>query len=413
MLPAGRSASCLVLLFLVASGVILGDHLPARAQEGPPETLILSGPLNGSIVNVGSVTFRAIPDPVPGSQVTCTLRGSSIVEGPTDCTSQFKTYQTAALPDGTYTFEAFTTAQDGTTDPTPASRSFTLSSSVQEGTETAHGSDHMISTDSEGDGVHPNDPVETEVDTYLGGGDIVIREGTVTSGAPMGWTYYGQQVEITAPTEDAQHPLWIQFALDFSVWPEGLNADHALFRNGVRVPRCNDDPGIASPDPCLDIYGIGPNDYWVNTTQGGTWNFGYLAPAGEPSPSPSPTPSPSPSTPSPRPSPSPTGEVKPVVKVASEVTVRFDLRSRSFIGTVRTDRDGCRTRREIKIFRIQEGSDRLMGSDVTSSFGRWVVAPDRVRAGRYYARAVRSSIVKRDVKLVCLAARTGTIMVTS
>ena len=404
------------MLLVLAAGFIAPTH-SVSAQEVSQETHIVYGPEDGSTINVDRVGFRVFPYPQPNATISCTLRGPDLVMGPSDCTQQWLIYDLTGLADGTYTFETVATAQDGTVDPSPATRGFILSSAVAEGTETLHGHDDYMSTDFDRDGARDNDVLETAVDTHLGGGDVLIREAQVTSGPPTGWNYYGQEVYMTAPLEEPEHPLWITFLLDSSVMPRvgtGIN-EYAVFRDGVRVPMCpSAGQGSASPDPCIATYGGGTDDlmYRINSTQGGTWNFGYPLPP-EPSPTPSPTPTPSPSvTPTPTPAPSPSDDVAAVIEVASEVSMRFERSSTSFVGRVFSDREGCLRQRPVRLFKVRTGPDRLVSRTHAFRSGRWVIDLSQVRAGSYYARAARVTVEKRDLEIRCLAARGKTIRVT-
>lgn len=84
----------------------------------PPQTTIDSGPANGSTTNDDSVTFTFSSNE-SGSTFECQVDGA----GFTSCTSPV-TYSN--LGPGTHTFEVRATDPSGNTDPTPASRTFTL-----------------------------------------------------------------------------------------------------------------------------------------------------------------------------------------------------------------------------------------------------------------------------------------------
>src|SRR6266550_3454090 len=80
----------------------------------------------------------------------------------------------------------------------------------------------------------PEDPVGSQVITPIAGA-VSITETTTTDPGPPGYSFFGQQVVITAPTAtDPSHPLVLDFALDASIIPTGQTlASVQIFRNGV------------------------------------------------------------------------------------------------------------------------------------------------------------------------------------
>lgn len=98
------------------------DQTPASrtftVDATAPETTIDSGPANGSTTNEDSVTFT-FSSSEANSTFECQIDGG----GFTSCTSPV-TYSN--LGPGTHTFEVRATDAVGNTDPTPASRTFTL-----------------------------------------------------------------------------------------------------------------------------------------------------------------------------------------------------------------------------------------------------------------------------------------------
>ena len=108
------------------------------------------------------------------------------------------------------------------------------------------------------------------------GGAITINEGTITQGNPTGFTFFGQQVNITAPTATAANPLHIVFLLDSSI--AGTNpADVHVFKNGVEVPDCPGDTDAIPNDPCItsrSFDGLSTIRIEVLTSTASGWNFG-------------------------------------------------------------------------------------------------------------------------------------------
>jgi plastocyanin len=75
-------------------------------------------------------------------------------------------------------------------------------------------------TASTGNDASPGDPTNTTVQTPTGG-TVLIGESAMTGTAPAG-TYFGQQIDITAPDASAADPLVFTFVYDCSVLPTSL-----------------------------------------------------------------------------------------------------------------------------------------------------------------------------------------------
>lgn len=143
-----------------------------------------------------------------------------------------------------------------------------------------------VTSDREGDGATPSDPIETSV-TSPNGGTVTIEETSITEPAPAGFTFLGQQVNITAPPATAQDPLVIVFRLDASLLDAHDPAEITVFRDGVPLVTCdptpppspgpNAPPTPASPDPCLSgrqILADGDLQLTALTSAASAWNFG-------------------------------------------------------------------------------------------------------------------------------------------
>ena len=116
-----------------------------------------------------------------------------------------------------------------------------------------------VSTDVEGDGATPDDSVETEVSSP-NGGTVTIEDGpSDLSTALSGYSFFGEQMTITAPSATVNEPLVLKFVLDASKIPAGAVGQH---RRGVpqRCPRAHlhrrarlGQPGpvcVEPPDTC-------------------------------------------------------------------------------------------------------------------------------------------------------------------
>ena len=143
------------------------------------------------------------------------------------------------------------------------------------------GPGETVTTDTEGDGATPSDPVETSV-TTPNAGTVSIQEAPITEPSPEGFQFLTQQVNITAPDATVENPLVIVFRIDASRIPAGEDENTIqLFNDGVLVPACTGDPGVASPDPCVSsrtLLGDGDVEITVLTSSASAWNFGVAVP---------------------------------------------------------------------------------------------------------------------------------------
>jgi hypothetical protein len=111
------------------------------------------------------------------------------------------------------------------------------------------------------------------------GGTVSIAATGVTETAPSGFSFLGQQVNITAPDATATNPLVLVFQLDASLLAAG-GVDVTtvrVFRNDSLVADCDASVTGASPDPCIAsrvIVGSGAAELTVRTSQASHWNFG-------------------------------------------------------------------------------------------------------------------------------------------
>ena len=133
-------------------------------------------------------------------------------------------------------------------------------------------------TDTEGDGATPADPIETTV-TSPTAGILTIAEMPASFPPPAGFQLLGWQVVIFAPLASVAAPLRILFELDASIFPPGVfQPQNAIevFRNGTQVPPCSGAPGTAAPDPCVASRVLLAGDVRLEilTSTASTWNFG-------------------------------------------------------------------------------------------------------------------------------------------
>jgi hypothetical protein len=104
---------------------------------------------------------------------------------------------------------------------------------------------------------------------------VEIDETAPTETAPSGFTFLGQQVNITAPAATVRKPLILMFNLHSSIAGTDPNAVE-IFKAAVLVEVC---AGMgATPDPCVESRAlVGDNiQIVVRTSTASPWNFGTL-----------------------------------------------------------------------------------------------------------------------------------------
>jgi hypothetical protein len=138
-----------------------------------------------------------------------------------------------------------------------------------------------LSSDVGGDGPNAGEPVVASVTTPSGG---LVQIVTTPSTDPpaAGYGLVGQALQITAPSASTASPLVFVFRLDSTAIPSGdTAATIQVFRNGVPVADCTGSPGIASPDPCVDLretLADGDIQLTVLTSAASLWELGVAAP---------------------------------------------------------------------------------------------------------------------------------------
>lgn len=153
-----------------------------------------------------------------------------------------------------------------------------------------NGTTEMVAPDGQattfyGDGPTDSDPLATTIEVPPGG-PVTITEQPLTDATNPGYTFFGQQVLITAPDAvDAAHPLLITFDLHASLIPAGEDAQSiAILRNDVPVPVCAaiaPSSAVASPPTCVWQRIDQPDGgvkITVATLQASRWNFGRAEP---------------------------------------------------------------------------------------------------------------------------------------
>ncbi|WP_448625921.1 CARDB domain-containing protein [Geodermatophilus sp. URMC 64] len=123
-----------------------------------------------------------------------------------------------------------------------------------------------------------SDPIEAEVTTTVAG-TVTITEVPTAQAAPAGFTFFGHQVDITAPTQTVEDPLRLSFLIDASLVPPGESAATVqLFRDGQPIAPCESDTQ-AIPDPCVLGRGDSGGDIRIValSSHASAWNVGLSA----------------------------------------------------------------------------------------------------------------------------------------
>ncbi|HEY2773703.1 MAG TPA: hypothetical protein VGK20_06600 [Candidatus Binatia bacterium] len=104
-----------------------------------------------------------------------------------------------------------------------------------------------VSTDSNGSGADPANPVTAVVETPNAG---AVELRIVDAETVAGYDVLGHTVEVTAPDASAASPLILTFTIDASIVPVDF-LSVTMTRNGAAVADCSGAAGVASPDPCI------------------------------------------------------------------------------------------------------------------------------------------------------------------
>jgi hypothetical protein len=131
-------------------------------------------------------------------------------------------------------------------------------------------------TDPEGDGATPVDPIETALTTPRAG-TVTLAEMDGAAEPPAGFRLLAKQAVITAPPAEPGAPLVVVFQLDASLFAGTAPQEVRTFRNGIEVAPCSGPAGAASPDPCVSAASLQPDGsltITVSTSHASTWSFG-------------------------------------------------------------------------------------------------------------------------------------------
>ena len=192
---------------------------------------------------------------------------------------------TSATVDGltnghSYTFTVTATNSAGTSSPsTPSNAATPQAGNPPPATATGTAFPSSTTTVSTGTTAPPGGTATSvEVPAGTAGGTVSIAVTGTTEPAPSGFSFLGQQVNITAPDATAANPLVFVFQIDASLLPAGVDVTTiSVFRNGSLVADCDIEVTGASPDPCVAsrvTLGSGAAELTVRTSEASHWNFG-------------------------------------------------------------------------------------------------------------------------------------------
>lgn len=122
------------------------------------------------------------------------------------------------------------------------------------------------------------DPQTTTVQSPNGGPVTITESNTHTQPAPPAeYTFFGQEVNISAPAASAATPLVLTFKFDATVLGTTDPNTVVVRRSGVEVPDCAPGNGTtANPDPCVEsrsVDGNGDLVIVVYTSAASPWDF--------------------------------------------------------------------------------------------------------------------------------------------
>lgn len=79
----------------------------------------------------------------------------------------------------------------------------------------------------------------------------------------------------------------------------------------------------------------------------------------------------------------------------------------AFHGKVKSDSPECIVNRKVRVFRVREGDDKLLGKDRTDMDGKWEVLVN-LKGGAYYAKV--NEYARETPQLLCLSDRTKRVL---
>ena len=235
----------------VPSGVV------AAAGDSSARELARSRPLRGVAISGYTVTPHDLTTSSDGAPVDAS--GTSATVG--------------GLTNGdSYTFTVTATNSVGTSSPSAPSGAVTpKAGNPPPATATGMASPISTTTVSTAETAPPGGTATSvAVPAGTAGGAVSIAVTGTTETAPSGFSFLGQQVNITAPDATVDNPLVLVFQIDASLLAAGGvdAATVSVFRNETLMGDCDASIAGASPDPCTAlrvVLGSGAAELTVRT----------------------------------------------------------------------------------------------------------------------------------------------------
>lgn len=147
------------------------------------------------------------------------------------------------------------------------------------------GSGGTVTSDTGNLGTSLSNPVVTDVTSPISG-TVTIQISPTTETAPLGFSFLGQQVDISAPSgTTVSNPLTIVFTIDSSQIPSGETQDTIqIFKNGNVVANClGFTPDGVTPipsDPCISARNLVNGDIQITvlSSNGDPFIFAFPVP---------------------------------------------------------------------------------------------------------------------------------------
>lgn len=250
-------------------------------QDTTENVLLPAHQLSGTVVDPDGAAIANLPLSLSGAAGFGQYSGGQVTSDTTDANGDFAM---AVLP-GTITIQGSPAAASGLSpfaiQSLAVSSDFTLGILLQFVTETVRQDSatggFTTTTDGEGDGATPSDPIETSV-TSPNAGTVTITESPVSLTPPGRYRFLTQQIEISAPPASPNDPLVLVFTLDASRVPAGqTETTIQISKDGYPVKNCTGSPGVAFPDPCVSSrvrLADGDIQLTVLSSRASAWNFG-------------------------------------------------------------------------------------------------------------------------------------------
>lgn len=226
---------------LAAANPLTGIDGNLSADTTAPNVTILNGPAGSTSNPIATFAFSADDQ---SATLACSIDGGT----PVACSSPWSSGSLASAP---HTFSVVATDPAGNTS-SAATRSWTVdpTAAVTTGGDAPAGG--TLSSDPANGGTSAANPLVATVTTPNPGTLGFAVSSFLATSPPSGWSFFGREMTITAPNASPGAPLRLVFTVDYSSMPANTDPSKvAVFRDGSVVAPCDDQSGVASPDPCV------------------------------------------------------------------------------------------------------------------------------------------------------------------